>query len=51
MISQPDGIPPVTGTAKTEAYLRERASRGDLGAFDDWLRASPDVAPVPGDEI
>ncbi|MDR1190026.1 MAG: type II toxin-antitoxin system HicB family antitoxin [Bifidobacteriaceae bacterium] len=35
---------------KTEAYLRERAARGDLGRFDDWLRASPDVPPIPGDE-
>jgi len=35
---------------KTEAYFRERQARGDLGAFDTWLAASPPVAPLAGDE-
>jgi pyridoxine/pyridoxamine 5'-phosphate oxidase len=35
---------------KTEAYFRERQARSDLAAFDAWLEASPDAAPVPGDE-
>lgn len=35
---------------KTETYFRERLARGDLAAFDQWLAASPKVAPVPGDE-
>jgi len=35
---------------KTETYFRERQARGDLAAFDQWLAASPKVAPVPGDE-
>lgn len=34
---------------KAEAYFRERRAKGDLAAFDDWLAASPDVAPVKGD--
>lgn len=36
---------------KTEAYFRERQARGDLGAFDQWLAASPDTPPVAGDEL
>ncbi|VFM98002.1 MAG: hypothetical protein BECKG1743D_GA0114223_105753 [Candidatus Kentron sp. G] len=36
---------------KTEAYFRERQARGDLPAFDDWLAASPAVAPEAGDEM
>ena len=36
---------------KTEAYFRERRARGDLASFDDWLTASPDQAPEPGDEL
>jgi hypothetical protein len=36
---------------KTEAYFRERRARGDLASFDDWLAASPDQAPEPGDEL
>ncbi|MBK5913489.1 hypothetical protein [Rhodocyclus purpureus] len=35
---------------KTEAYFRERQSRGDLSAFDAWLEASPEAAPLVGDE-
>ncbi|TAN50521.1 MAG: hypothetical protein EPN21_08700 [Methylococcaceae bacterium] len=36
---------------KTEAYFRERQSRGDLAAFDAWLAASPQQAPQAGDEL
>ena len=36
---------------KTEAYFRERQSRGELNAFDTWLNASPDVEPMAGDEL
>ena len=36
---------------KAEAYFRERQARGDLSAFDDWLAASPEAAPEPGDEL
>lgn len=36
---------------KTEAYFRERQARGDLGALDAWLDATPAGAPVPGDEL
>jgi len=36
---------------KTEAYFRERQARGDLCAFDDWLAASPEAVPEPGDEL
>ena len=36
---------------KTEAYFRERQSRGGLNAFDTWLNASPDVEPMAGDEL
>lgn len=35
---------------KTEAYFRERQSRGELAGFDAWLAASPDVPPAAGDE-
>jgi hypothetical protein len=35
---------------RTEAYFRERQARGDLKSFDAWLAASPDAAPMPGDE-
>jgi hypothetical protein len=35
---------------KTAAYFRERQARGDLGAFDDWLAASPEAPPLAGDE-
>ena len=36
---------------KTEAYFRERQARGGLSAFDDWLAASPEAAPMEGDEL
>ena len=36
---------------KTEAYFRERQARGEVGGFDAWLAASPDVAPERGDEV
>ena len=36
---------------KTEAYFRERQARGELSGFDAWLAASPDLPPVPGDEL
>ena len=36
---------------KTESYFLERRSRGDLRAFDEWLAASPNAAPMPGDEL
>lgn len=36
---------------KTDAYFRERQTRGDLSAFDDWLAASPEAAPIEGDEL
>ncbi|WP_299067080.1 hypothetical protein [Accumulibacter sp.] len=36
---------------KTEAYFRERQARSDLSAFDDWLAASPEAAPMEGDEL
>lgn len=36
---------------KTESYFRERAERGDPAAALDWLAASPDAPPVPGDEL
>jgi hypothetical protein len=36
---------------KTDAYLRDRAKRGHLRGFDAWLSASPDAAPVAGDEL
>jgi hypothetical protein len=36
---------------KTETYFRERLARGEPAGFDAWLAASPDVAPVAGDEI
>ncbi len=36
---------------KTEAYFRERQSRGELNAFDTWLKASADVEPMAGDEL
>lgn len=36
---------------KTEAYFRERQARGELAGFDAWLAASPDTAPVTGDEM
>ena len=36
---------------KTEAYFRERQSRGELNAFDTWLNASADVEPMAGDEL
>ena len=35
---------------KTEAYFRERQSRGELNAFDTWLSANADVKPIAGDE-
>jgi pyridoxine/pyridoxamine 5'-phosphate oxidase len=35
---------------KTEAYFKERIKNVKLGAFDDWLTASPDAAPMQGDE-
>lgn len=36
---------------KTEAYFRERQTRGDLAAFDDWFAASPEAQPLPGDKL
>lgn len=36
---------------KTEAYFRERQARGEIGGFDAWLAASPDVPPQAGDEL
>ena len=36
---------------KTEAYFRERQARGEPSGFDAWLAASPDLPPVPGDEL
>jgi pyridoxine/pyridoxamine 5'-phosphate oxidase len=35
---------------KTEAYFKERIKNAKLGAFDDWLAASPDATPMKGDE-
>ena len=35
---------------KTEAYFRERQTRGEPLAFDAWLAASPDAPPLQGDE-
>lgn len=35
---------------KTETYFQERRARADPAAFAAWLAASPDVAPLPGDE-
>jgi hypothetical protein len=34
-----------------EAKVRERQARGDVAGFDAWMAASPDVAPMAGDEI
>lgn len=36
---------------KTETYFRERQARGDLTGFDTWLAASPQAAPMAGDEL
>lgn len=41
---------------KTEAFFKERAerarARGEPGdAIFDWLAASPDAPPMPGDEL
>ena len=36
---------------KTETYFRERQARGDLTAFDTWMTASPQAAPMAGDEL
>ena len=36
---------------KTETYFRERQARGELGAFDTWLAASPEAPPLVGDEL
>lgn len=36
---------------KTEAYFRERQSRGKPAAFDAWMEASPDAEPMTGDEL
>jgi hypothetical protein len=36
---------------KTEAYFRERQARGEPSGFDAWLAASPDLPPVPGDQV
>ena len=38
-------------TLKTLDYLKERASRGNLKAFQAVLAKVPDVAPLPGDEL
>ena len=32
-------------------HLRERAARANRQDFIDFLEGSPDVAPIPGDEI
>lgn len=34
----------------TTGHLRERAARGDRGALQRFLDASPDAPPLPGDE-
>lgn len=36
---------------KTEAYFRERQARGEVVAFDAWLKATPNLEPVAGDEL
>ena len=36
---------------KTEAYFKARQARGDLAGFDAWLAASPDLPPLPGDDL
>ncbi len=36
---------------KTETYFGERQARGELSAFDSWLRKSPAAQPMPGDEL
>lgn len=36
---------------KTEAYFRERQARGEVVAFDAWLKVTPDLEPVAGDEL
>lgn len=36
---------------KTETYFRERQARGEPGAFDTWLNASPDAEPMAGDKL
>jgi hypothetical protein len=36
---------------KTESYFRERQARGEVVNFDAWLAASPNAAPVAGDEL
>jgi hypothetical protein len=35
----------------TEAFFRERRERADPAALAAWLAASPNVPPMPGDEI
>ena len=32
-------------------HLRERAARANRQDFIDFLEGSPDVAPIPGDEL
>lgn len=36
---------------KTEAYFRERQQRGKAAGFEAWLAATPQVAPMVGDEL
>lgn len=36
---------------KTEAYFRERQARGEVVAFDAWLKATPDLEPVAWDKL
>ena len=36
---------------KTASYFLERQQRGTLAGFDNWMKLSPNVAPLAGDEI
>jgi len=36
---------------KTQDHFRELRARADPAAFDAWLAASPNVPPMPGDEL
>jgi hypothetical protein len=36
---------------KTAQFFRERAARGDLANFDAYFAKSPNVPPMPGDEL
>jgi hypothetical protein len=35
---------------KTELYFKERQARGEPIAFDAWLAASPDAAPMAAED-